>query len=77
MFDMLTLDGLYTLHHQLSLEHAAHHARLFTRGPDGRATPTMDVFSDTWQQIAAHQAEIWETAEAVYREIARREASRV
>ena len=67
MFDLLTLDQLYTLHTSIS-----HHARqAHERIMDG-LKPRVPVFSDEWALHSAHAEELRETASAIYAEITRR-----
>lgn len=72
MFDMLTLDELYTLHSKLCHGHTAVHARIMDN-----CTPLIPVTSDEWGVLTAHAAEIFETVLAVGAEIRDREAERV
>jgi hypothetical protein len=67
VFDLLTLDQLYTLHTSIS-----HHARqAHERIMDG-LKPRVPVFSDEWALHSAHAEELRETASAIYAEITRR-----
>lgn len=67
MFDMLTLDQLYTLHTSISHHARQAHERIMD-GPE----PRVPVFSDEWALHSAHADELRETAAAVYAEITRR-----
>jgi hypothetical protein len=66
MFGMLTLDELLALQARIGRAHTAVYNQLI--GPDG---PRIPVFSDKWQYLAAHMAEIGETHQAVSAEINR------
>ena len=68
MFDLLTLDQLYTLHTSISRDAGQAHERIM----DG-LKPRVPVFSDEWALHSAHAEELRETAAAVYAEITRRE----
>lgn len=69
MFDTLTLEGLYQLHEQLCADHDANHQRMIIPGQG----PRISVYGDEWAVLSAKQAEINETADAVYAEIKRRQ----
>ena len=67
MFDMLTLDQLYTLHTSICRDAFQAHERIM----DGSG-PRVPVFSDEWALHSAHAEELRETAAAIYAEITRR-----
>jgi hypothetical protein len=72
VFDMLTLDDLYELHTRLCAQEREIHAKLM----DGQVA-LVSPLSDEWNLQSARCAEIKETADAAYAEIARRERENI
>jgi hypothetical protein len=68
MFDTLTLDDLYELHHQLCTEHKTTHEKMMNG-----FTPRIPVISEQWNVLQSKCAEISETIHAAGAEISRRE----
>ena len=73
MFDMLTLDELYELHHQLSNGHRATFSRMMGGLP---LRPLISPTSEEWAVLQASNSEVFETVIAVGEEITRRENER-